>query len=130
MDLTISLMKEINELGNERLKILKIWDTVWLRNSGQHVKTSETSNSWHLISESFTENANYVIKFRLTEMRVRDGKEVGHSNDTVLFDLLIDISFFEFKVNSFVQSFCLIWELSIKFLIQIFQLNHEFSGDS
>lgn len=28
MDLTVSLMEKINELGNEGLKILKIWDAV------------------------------------------------------------------------------------------------------
>lgn len=63
-------------------------------------------------------------------MLVRNSKEVGHSNDTVLFDLLVDISLFEFKVNSFVQSFRLSLELRIKLLIQILQLNDEFSSNS
>lgn len=130
MDLTVSLMEKINEFWYERLKILKVWYTICLRHGGQHVKTSETSNSRHLISESFTKNANYTIKFSLTKMLMRDSKEVGHSNNTVLFYLLIDISFFEFKVNSFVQSLSLILELRIKLLVQILQLNHEFSGYS
>ena len=63
-------------------------------------------------------------------MLVRDSQEVVHSNDTVLFDLLIDISFLEFKVNSFEQSFGLVLEFGIKFLIWIFQLNHKLSSDS
>ena len=54
MDLTISLMKEINELGNEREvedskdlghRLTEEMDEAEEQWGGQHVKTSETSNS-------------------------------------------------------------------------------------